>query len=110
MNHGHWSFPKGHVENDESEYETAYREVKEETNIDCIIIDGFREVNTFSPYNGCIKNVIYFVADYLSGDVQNQEEEVAHSGFYFVDEALSLTTYDNDKEIFKKAVKFVKSH
>ena len=31
---GHWSFPKGHVENDETEVETALREIKEETNLD----------------------------------------------------------------------------
>ena len=30
---GHWGFPKGHVEKDETEIETAIREVKEETNI-----------------------------------------------------------------------------
>jgi ADP-ribose pyrophosphatase YjhB (NUDIX family) len=31
---GIWGFPKGHVEHDETEEETAKREVKEETNID----------------------------------------------------------------------------
>ena len=28
---GYWSFPKGHVENGETEEETAKREIKEET-------------------------------------------------------------------------------
>lgn len=31
---GHWGFLKGHVEADETEVETAIREVKEETNVD----------------------------------------------------------------------------
>ena len=31
---GFWGFPKGHVEDGETEEETAAREVKEETNID----------------------------------------------------------------------------
>ena len=31
---GHWGFPKGHVEKDETEIETAIREVKEETGLD----------------------------------------------------------------------------
>ena len=30
---GYWSFPKGHVENSETEEETAKREIKEETGI-----------------------------------------------------------------------------
>ena len=33
-NSGHWDFPKGHVEGEESEVETAIREVKEETGLD----------------------------------------------------------------------------
>ena len=38
---GHYGFPKGHVENNETEEETAIREVKEETNCDAKIIPGF---------------------------------------------------------------------
>ena len=30
-NAGHWDFPKGHVEENETEIQTAIREVKEET-------------------------------------------------------------------------------
>ena len=30
INSGHWSFPKGHMENGETEIETAIREIKEE--------------------------------------------------------------------------------
>lgn len=35
-NAGHWDFPKGHVEKNETEEQTALREVKEETNLDVI--------------------------------------------------------------------------
>ena len=38
---GYWSFPKGHVENGETEEETAKREIKEETGIDVYIDSGF---------------------------------------------------------------------
>ena len=37
MKLGHYSIPKGHVENNETEIETALREIKEETNLDVII-------------------------------------------------------------------------
>ena len=40
---GHFDFAKGHVEAGESEHETAYRELQEETGIKKIIwIEGFR--------------------------------------------------------------------
>ena len=37
-NGGHWSFPKGHVESGENEYQTALREIKEETGLDLLEI------------------------------------------------------------------------
>ena len=43
VNSGHWSFPKGHVEGNETELETAQREIKEETGIDVILDPTFRE-------------------------------------------------------------------
>ena len=39
---GDWGFPKGHVENNETEIETAIRETKEETNIDVEIDEKHR--------------------------------------------------------------------
>ena len=41
-NDGHWGFPKGHVEKDETELQTAIREVKEETNLDVEIQEDKR--------------------------------------------------------------------
>ena len=42
QNNGHYSFPKGHVEENETEIETAIREIKEETNLDVKIDTNFR--------------------------------------------------------------------
>ena len=36
-NKGHWDFPKGHMEEGETEKQTAVREVKEETHMDVYI-------------------------------------------------------------------------
>lgn len=49
VNSGHWSFPKGHVEGNETELETAQREIKEETGIDVILDPTFRETVSYSP-------------------------------------------------------------
>ena len=41
---GHWDFPKGHIEDGESEIQTALRELEEETGIaHTNVIDGFRD-------------------------------------------------------------------
>jgi len=39
----HWGFAKGHVEENESEIETALREVYEETGLKPTIIEGFKK-------------------------------------------------------------------
>ena len=56
-----WHFPKGHVEEGETEEETAIREIKEETNIDVEIDNGFRKVITYSPKAGVMKDVVVFI-------------------------------------------------
>ena len=39
---GFWGFPKGHVEQNETEEQTTIREVKEETNLDIEIDSKYR--------------------------------------------------------------------
>ncbi len=62
MTHGHISLPKGHVEANETEEETALREIKEEPNLDVELDTGFRHVVSYAPYEGCVKDVVFFAA------------------------------------------------
>lgn len=46
---GHWEFPRGKVEDDETERETMQREIEEETGVSQLrVIDEFRETMKFS--------------------------------------------------------------
>ncbi len=109
MNQGHWSFPKGHVEAGESEYQTALRETKEETGVSCEIVEGFREINSYSPYSGIFKDVIFFVAKTFDNIVKRQEEEIAKVAFFEYNEAFNLVTFSSDRKILEKAYKFYKN-
>ena len=62
MNLGHYSLPKGHVENGETEIQTAKREILEETNLSLSIDENFRKVITYSPFPNIIKDVVFFIA------------------------------------------------
>lgn len=104
---GHWSYPKGHVEDNETEVETALREIKEETNLDVIIDTRFREITTYSPKPGVIKDVIYFLAFAKTLDVKVQEEEVANYEWIDINDAIKLITFEEDRKIFKKAIRFI---
>ena len=104
---GYWSFPKGHVEGDETEAETARREIKEETNIDVLIDTGFRETVSFSPRRDTSKTVVYFVAKALNTDTKPQAEEISEIRWVEIGQALSHLTYDNDKLVVSKAKAFI---
>ena len=96
----HFGFPKGHVEANESEHMTAMREVKEETGLDVKIFQNYKEKTTYSPKQGVLKDVIYFLARAESHDLSHQEEEIVVAEWVDASEVLSRLTYKSDKKIF----------
>lgn len=100
---GCWSFPKGHMEEGETELQTAVREIKEETNIDISIDDpSFRETVIFSPRRDTRKEVVYFVGRATSFDAAAQEEEISEIRWLEIGSASAKLAYDNDKIILNK--------
>ena len=67
---------KGHVEHNETESETALREIREETGLEVSLDTGFRETVTYSPKPGVMKDVIYFAAKAEMDRARPQPEEV----------------------------------
>ena len=108
MKMGHYALPKGHMENDETEEDTAIREIKEETNLDVVVEPGFREITSYSPYEGCIKEVVYFVACAVSDDLIYQESELQDIMWLPIKEALKILTYQSDQGILLKAIEYLK--
>ena len=109
MQKGHCSICKGHVEKDESEHRTAAREIFEETGLSVEFINGFREIIEYSPYEDCIKTVVFFLAHTDSMDVTVQEEEVREIRWLSIEEATETLTFDSDREILHKAEAFLKN-
>lgn len=102
---GHWDFPKGHVEEGESEQDTALREVLEESGLTVRLEDrGFREVIRFSPYPGCEKDVVYFIAFWESGELRPQPEEISRAAWLSPKAALERITYQNARNLLLKAL------
>lgn len=100
-NVGHWAFPKGHIENLESEVDTALREVREETGLIIDIDSSIREVVTYSPMDDVIKDVVYFLGRPITKKIVLQECEVCDYFWGEYEECLNYLTYDNDKEVLK---------
>ncbi len=110
MNLGHFSLCKGHVEKeDKDEEDTARREIKEETSLDVKIDTNFREVITYSPKEGVIKDVVFFVAEDISHiDPKDKHDDEVNKLYYLpFNEAYNLLTYPSDKEVLKKAYGYI---
>lgn len=104
----HWSFPKGHIEENETEQETAIREIKEETNLDVKIMDNFREVSCYCPFGKIKKEVVFFLARTVSDNIKLQESEI--DSFLWVDitGAKKLCSYENDFKLIDKADEYIR--
>ena len=107
---GHWDFPKGHVEDNETELETATRELQEETGIDNFkLIDNFRHKITYNIHknNAVIpKEVIFFLGESSTKSIELSSEHQNYSWLNF-DLAHDRLTYANAKEVLAKAKTFL---
>jgi len=101
---GHISFPKGHVENNETEEETAIRETLEETGLNVEIIDGYRYTQNYVVKENIPKEVVFFLAKIKDGELIKQESEISEIGFYNIDDALNIITYDDTKKVLKDLI------
>lgn len=106
--YGHISFPKGHVEGNETEEETAIREVKEETGIDIEITSNKKYYVQYENDNNSIEKVTYFIGKMIGGKLNPQLSEI--SSCYFEDEkkVSDLITYDNDREMYLDVLNDIK--
>ena len=102
---GHWGLPKGHVEEGETEHETAIREVKEETNYDVEIISDKRFVERYITDNRIDKEAVYFIAKKIGGNAEKQEAEVTEIKWCNFEEAIETVTFDNMKELLRNIYK-----
>ena len=105
---GHWDFPKGHIEKDETEMQAAIREIMEETGIPPSKLDfkdGFEAENKYSFRRGrsiVQKTVKFFLAEALTGDVRISYEHTGYAWLPFAN-ARDQITYENAKRILDQA-------
>jgi 8-oxo-dGTP pyrophosphatase MutT (NUDIX family) len=109
---GHWDFPKGHVEKNESETETALRETREETGLtDMKILPGFRKhIDYFYDYKGkeYHKTVYFFLGRTDSERVVTSKEHIG-SMWLAYGHARKKLTFENAKDVLDSAAKFLGS-
>ena len=105
----HWGFPKGHTDGDETEEETAIREVKEESGYDILLEPGFRETSSYLPKPGTHKTVTYFIGNIVGGEANCEEDPGIEKVEWFpYTEALALLAYQDDVAVLRRGRKYLK--
>ncbi|EGD47623.1 NUDIX hydrolase [Ruminiclostridium papyrosolvens DSM 2782] len=104
---GHWGFPKGHMENHESEEQTAKREVFEETGLSVDLLRGFRAKTQYMLDDGISKEVIYFIGTSSEKNVSIQADEIQEYRWLKYSKMKELLSFDNSKQILKEAHDFL---
>lgn len=103
----HWGFPKGHIEQGESEKETAIRETKEETGIDIDIVDGFSCKSEYTIQGKVEKAVVIFLAKAKNNNVVKQDEEIDEYIWVDFGAAMRMLKFENDRNILIKAKEYI---
>ncbi len=107
-NRNFWGFPKGHVENGETEIETALREVKEEVGLDVDIYVEKRYTLNYIIRNEIDKTTVLYIAKPKNEKLVVQENEIENVKWCDFKEALNTLTFENWKELFREVINDLK--
>ncbi len=106
----YWDFPKGNIEKEEDPLGTAQREIREETGlVNLQFFPQFKEKVSYFYRKGrdlVSKEVIFFLAQALNGEVKISWEHVEYGWFEFAEAVKELR--ENSIKMLQKADQFLK--
>lgn len=113
-----WSFPKGHIEKNETELEAAKREIFEETGIKNLkFIDGFKFTDSYltkgvlpeTKGETIIKNVIYYLCYSGSDFINPNNNEINNCKWFNFDAAIKALKFENQHKLLKQTLNLLKN-
>ena len=100
------ALPKGHPDGGESAADAAVREVREETGVDATLVEKLGDIRYWYMREGrrIAKVVSFFLLDYVSGELEDHDQEVEHAEWMALDEAAQRLTYKGERDMAAAAL------
>src|SRR5204862_1471250 len=100
------ALPKGHVDPGETPDRTARREVREETGVDARLVERLGEVRYFYQRDRkrIFKRVTFYRFDYLSGSLDDHDDEVEQARWMPLAQAAQELSYEGEREMAARAL------
>ncbi len=102
-----WGFPKGHLEEDEMPDAAALREVREETGLEALDLDGAIEtIDWFFRFRGKLVHKVchfYLMHTDSARTIPQREEGITACRWAPYDEAVRLVSYANARDVLARA-------
>jgi 8-oxo-dGTP diphosphatase len=108
-----WQLPKGLVGKGEDAEAAALREVREEGGVDAELLDLIDQIEYwyYSSSRGkrirFHKFVHFYLMRYLSGDVDDHDDEVNEAAWFEFNKAVEILAFSNEKKIVEKAEQMI---
>jgi 8-oxo-dGTP pyrophosphatase MutT (NUDIX family) len=107
---GHWGFPKGRAELNETSERAAMRELKEETNLDIVRFLSqeplHEKYHLYRSGKRVSKMVLYYLAE-VEGDIFLQQEEIEEGAWFTLQEARTKLTHSEGRAILTQVEKIL---
>ncbi|MCX7940446.1 MAG: NUDIX hydrolase [Endomicrobia bacterium] len=106
-----FTFPKGHIEKNETAQEAALREVEEETGVKARIVKELTDVEYWFIRSGekIHKKVKWFLMQPIEKNSVKTKHEIEEVLWYRLDKAKDILSYDSDKKLVEQVLKIVSS-
>lgn len=102
-----WGFPKGHLEPNEQPDDAALREVREETGLDDVALDGAIDtIDWFFRFRGRLVHKVchfYLMRSDASDTTPQRAEGITACRWATFDEATKLVSYANARDVLARA-------
>jgi 8-oxo-dGTP pyrophosphatase MutT (NUDIX family) len=100
------ALPKGHPDGAESAADAALREVREETGVEATLVEKLGDIRYWYMRGGrrISKVVSFFLLDYVSGELDDHDQEVEHAEWMALEDAARALTYKGERDMAAAAL------